>query len=1010
MRQTTVLEWRKQVRHGLHLFFVIAASVVSRNVATQEVLEALGPEALGRLYVAVAIVAGLTAAALGWLGRGYDTRKVARSVHLAAALLTALCFVTPSKVPAFAVTKYILMEMTFAATLLVFGLALGASIGPREARKSAAHVGAGGVLGGLLAGGTLSAGALLIGSRALYLVAAGLVLLPVFWLVPTPGWRNRSETLRLQHDREVSEVPALAPYGRSVALTTLLMVAATTLIDYQYRFFAARHFDADELTAFFGSVVIMSGIVTVVFQFTVLDRLLHKLGLFATATIMPSALILCLGMFGMAPAIATLAVLKVIDSGANMSLQQATGSLLLAPLGAGARSVWQGRIDGLAKRGGQVLTGIFLAVFPWNPGRVLPISLVLCAAWLGGILITRSRYVRLLTEMLGAPRPEAADLEVQDTASIRLLEGELAKATADRASVILDLLERARHRAPEPLLKRLVEAEPDGPGALRVIEHLAVVGDARGLLLLAGSPHRATAAAALLAVAQIDLRLAGQRSRELLRAPGVCEPLAATAAALLAPRDAAALRACDELSRASHRETRLAVSRALGLIDPGAAPETDAILSRLAGDRDFEVARTALASLSQHASNEACEVAIKALHRRELRGAAMRALAAMGSPVVPRVCEELSKSHRTPPVAAALAWILGSISAGAGVPALVEALRAPILSVRLSAAAALSTIHRRRSEIPMPEEQLAGCWLPEIDYFRRMREASLGPLPDTPAGRLLLRALKQHAQASLETLFRMLSLRYPEDAMQGAFQAISSNDMRQRQIALELLDTMLEAEVHQAVGAALGGSRFREREPRAGDELLRRLATGADSFLASLARTVIIDEGGGSATAIAVAARTGESMAQKMVDQILELQTLALFSHCSAEDLAEVAALTATRQVAKGTVLFREGEVGDALYLVRSGQVELTKQSKPVDQVGPGEAFGIIAILDGLPRELSATATSDCTLLAIKGDDLVQLLADRPLLMHSVFRALTAALRSQLDRRLLGKRSEDWDW
>ena len=30
--------------------------------------------------------------------------------------------------------------------------------------------------------------------------------------------------------------------------------------------------------------------------------------------------------------------------------------------------------------------------------------------------------------------------------------------------------------------------------------------------------------------------------------------------------------------------------------------------------------------------------------------------------------------------------------------------------------------------------------------------------------------------------------------------------------------------------------------------------------------------------------------------------------------------------------------------------------------------------------------------------------------MHSVFRALTAAPRNQLDRRLLGKRSEDWDW
>jgi hypothetical protein len=52
----------------------------------------------------------------------------------------------------------------------------------------------------------------------------------------------------------------------------------------------------------------------------------------------------------------------------------------------------------------------------------------------------------------------------------------------------------------------------------------------------------------------------------------------------------------------------------------------------------------------------------------------------------------------------------------------------------------------------------------------------------------------------------------------------------------------------------------------------------------------------------------------------------------------------------------------------------------------------------------------DSKLLVIRADDLLQLLADRPLLMHSVFRALTAALRSQLDRGALGKRKEEWSW
>ena len=151
-------------------------------------------------------------------------------------------------------------------------------------------------------------------------------------------------------------------------------------------------------------------------------------------------------------------------------------------------------------------------------------------------------------------------------------------------------------------------------------------------------------------------------------------------------------------------------------------------------------------------------------------------------------------------------------------------------------------------------------------------------------------------------------------------------------------------------------------------------------------------------------------MTQTLVNQILELQSLSLFSQSTAEDLSEVAALVSARRAEKGTVLFREGEPGDAMYLIRSGEVTLSRSGKIIDHVGASEACGIVSVLDQLPREMTATVTMDASLLVIRGDDLMQLLADRPLLMHSVFRALTSALRSQLDRVSLGKRPEDWSW
>ena len=50
MRATMVVSWREHLNHTLHLFFVIAACVVARNVANQQVLDAVGPQVLGKLY------------------------------------------------------------------------------------------------------------------------------------------------------------------------------------------------------------------------------------------------------------------------------------------------------------------------------------------------------------------------------------------------------------------------------------------------------------------------------------------------------------------------------------------------------------------------------------------------------------------------------------------------------------------------------------------------------------------------------------------------------------------------------------------------------------------------------------------------------------------------------------------------------------------------------------------------------------------------------------------------
>jgi len=63
------------------------------------------------------------------------------------------------------------------------------------------------------------------------------------------------------------------------------------------------------------------------------------------------------------------------------------------------------------------------------------------------------------------------------------------------------------------------------------------------------------------------------------------------------------------------------------------------------------------------------------------------------------------------------------------------------------------------------------------------------------------------------------------------------------------------------------------------------------------------------------------------------------------------------RSLAPGEVLFREGEIGDEMYAVVEGELELTVAGRVVDHLGPGAIVGEMALIDKSPRSATAAAT-----------------------------------------------------
>lgn len=99
------------------------------------------------------------------------------------------------------------------------------------------------------------------------------------------------------------------------------------------------------------------------------------------------------------------------------------------------------------------------------------------------------------------------------------------------------------------------------------------------------------------------------------------------------------------------------------------------------------------------------------------------------------------------------------------------------------------------------------------------------------------------------------------------------------------------------------------------------------------------------------------------------------------------------RTVASGEAIYKEGDVGIHMYGVVSGSVELRKGPVVVASLVPNDVFGERALIDKLPRNLDAVATSDTVLAEIDKGLFLFLVHETPTFALGIMGALASRLR-----------------
>ena len=123
------------------------------------------------------------------------------------------------------------------------------------------------------------------------------------------------------------------------------------------------------------------------------------------------------------------------------------------------------------------------------------------------------------------------------------------------------------------------------------------------------------------------------------------------------------------------------------------------------------------------------------------------------------------------------------------------------------------------------------------------------------------------------------------------------------------------------------------------------------------------------------------------------LQQVSLFSACSRKDLQLVAKRAEDVHVQAGKVLVTEGETGHEFFVIIGGAATVTRHGQKLATLGPGDAFGELALLEKAPRNATVVADTEMELVVLGQREFAGIIDEVPGFARKMLAGMAKRLR-----------------
>lgn len=639
-----------------------------------------------------------------------------------------------------------------------------------------------------------------------------------------------------------------------------------------------------------------------------------------------------------------------------------------------ARAQAMAFVSGVPTQLGTMLSGAILLVGPaLTPGAVTVVGMTLAVITAFLVWKMRPAYTRALMEAISQGKVEVFSTptpgwkgESLDAESVAALQSAFTDPRPEARVLALRTLARADPlRAASLVTVALADPEP----------RVRLTALKAGNMLGQGSEHA-------VALAEDPSPLVRRAAAEILQGDDGWPPQAKEKALSDPDPVVRALAA----AAINPEQGRPVISAMLGGDDP------DQIVAALTAiDRRAELEVGDLTYLASHGSCRVRAALAPSLSRSDRGRRSLAMLLNDPSPSVRSAAAEVLASHHD-----LRSVLFDSLNNG---------------SLRASEAALLA-LARERGEDDERLREWAHLEVERARFLRHHRKALAGGAV-SETRRYLVRLLTSRERWLEQRALIALSRADFEPVMSAVRRGIWSADPQVRAQALEALDSMAS---HTDAAQLIRLLEEDSTEPGAdASTSLRALIGDFDEWIRALAIRCLAEDLQASLEHLEAAAAIDpsplvaaavsrwslppmqETHYLDRIDRVLALQRVPIFSGIDPEDLEHVAAVVTERHYEPGELIYGEGEEGDELLVIVSGQVEIQRPlGTLIRAYGPGEPVGELALLRGQARSANVVAGStEVTALTLAALEFESILEERPMVAMAMLATLAERLGTQ---------------